>query len=75
MATVQSVGFLERIISFAITKSIHGVRKELITVYTIMGLDSGITILVKIHNCDAPSSVADSLSDAGIVSKNPLQIR
>ena len=75
MATVQSTGFLDLIISFAITKSIHGARNELMTVYTMMGFESGITILVKIVSWEAPSNFADSLSAAGMVSKNPLHMR
>ena len=38
--------------------------------YTIIGFERGITILVKIVNWDAPSSFADSLNETGIVSKN-----
>ena len=30
---------------FAKTKSVHGTRKELITVYTMIGLESGSTIV------------------------------
>ena len=41
MAIVQSAEIPEFKISFANTKSPQGTRKELITVYTIIGFESG----------------------------------
>ena len=75
MATVQSVLTPEFRIIFAITKSVHGVRKELIMVYTRIGRDIGITIWKKMRASEAPSSLAASRSATGTVSKKPLQIR
>ena len=54
------------------TKSIHGFRKELIIVYTIIGFDSGIMIFPKIVASEAPSKRAASLSETGMVSKKPF---
>ena len=53
MATVQSVEIPEFKIIFAKTKSVHGTRKELITVYTIIGLESGSTIVKNVRASDA----------------------
>jgi len=75
IATVQSVAIPELSISFANTKSPHGTRKELITVYTMMGLESGMIIFQKIFASEAPYSLAASLRETEIVSINPLQIR
>ena len=43
MATVQSVETPEFRIIFAITKSVQGIIKELMMVYTKIGLDIGST--------------------------------
>ena len=59
----------------AITKSIHGLKKALMMVYTIIGFDNGIIIFVKIVASDAPSRRAASLKETGIVSKNPFNTR
>ena len=75
MATVQSVLIPEFRIIFAITKSVQGIRKELIMVYTKIGRDIGITIWKKMRASEAPSSLAASRRETGTVSKKPLQIR
>ncbi|MPN29938.1 hypothetical protein SDC9_177395 [bioreactor metagenome] len=53
-------------------KSIHGPMKASNDVYTMIGLDNGSVIFVKISHLFAPSIMADSSSAIGIVSKNPL---
>ena len=60
---------------FAKTKSVHGTRKELITVYTMIGLESGSTIVKNVLASEAPSRYAASRRDVGIVSKNPFATR
>ncbi len=75
IATVQSVAMPELSISFANTKSPQGTKKELITVYTMIGLESGMIIFQKIFASEAPSSLAASLREMEIVSIKPLQIR
>ena len=41
----------------------------------MIGFDNGITIFTRMESSDAPSSFADSLSETGMVSKKPLQMR
>ena len=55
MATVHCEEIPEFNNSFAYTKSIQGDRKELITVYTMMGRLMGITTFQKIVASLAPS--------------------
>ena len=75
MAIVQSAEIPEFKISFANTKSPQGTRKELITVYTIIGFDSGRMILQKIFASEAPSNLAASLKETEIVSIKPFAIK
>ena len=75
MATVQSAERPEFRIILAITKSVHGTMKELMMVYTRMGLDMGRTTWKNTRASDAPSSFAASRRETGMVSKKPLQIR
>ena len=64
IATVQSVETPEFRIIFATTKSVHGVRKELIMVYTRIGRDIGMTIWKKMRASEAPST--DLIADQSI---------
>ena len=75
MATVQSAERPEFRIIFAMTKSVHGIIKELMMVYTKIGLDIGSTTWKNIRASEAPSSLAASRRERGVVSKKPLQIR
>ena len=54
-ATVFSADTPELSIRDAMTKSIQGARKELMTVYTTMGLDRGMMIFQNTVNSLAPS--------------------
>ena len=75
MATVHREEIPSFKMIFAKIKSIQGARKELMTVYTIIGLLIGITTLKKITASLAPSRYAASCRDVGTVSKKPFAIR
>ena len=56
-------------------KSLHGHTKDESKVYTIIGAASGKVIFIKILKFEAPSILAASSIDDGIVSKNPFCVR
>ncbi len=53
-------------------KSIQGPVNAVNAVKTMIGLDNGSVILVKICHLVAPSNIALSSNEYGIVSKNPF---
>ena len=75
IATVQSFEIPELSISLANTKSLHGARNAEMIWYTMIGLHNGIITWKKICSSLAPSILAASRIETGMVSIKPLTIR